>query len=83
MGAIYLTVRIDCVGKSTADGEILDDSHKLNSYLIKEAKVALVPFSAFGTTEDEGWFRASVGASSFDDINAMIPRLKSALAKLK
>ncbi|MDB5121493.1 MAG: aminotransferase class I/II-fold pyridoxal phosphate-dependent enzyme [Sphingobacteriales bacterium] len=83
MGAIYLTVRINCIGKSTEEGEILDDSHKLNSYLIKEAKVALVPFSAFGTTEDEGWFRASVGASSFDDINAMIPRLKSALTKLK
>lgn len=82
MGAIYLTVRINCIGKSTVEGELLNDSHKLNSYLIKEAKVALVPFSAFGTTEDEGWFRASVGASSFDDINEMIPRLKSALAKL-
>jgi len=45
--------------------------------------VALVPFSAFGTDETANWFRASVGASSLDEIKAMLPRIKEALTKLK
>jgi aspartate aminotransferase len=29
------------------------------------------------------WFRASVGGCSLEDIQAMIPRIKAALGKLK
>jgi aspartate aminotransferase len=83
MGAIYLTVKVDYTGKTTPDGDLIKDSADVNFYLIKEAKVALVPFSAFGTDETENWFRASVGASSLQDIEQMIPRIKEALAKLK
>jgi aspartate aminotransferase len=83
MGAIYLTVKVDYTGKTTPDGDLIKDSADVNFYLIKEAKVALVPFSAFGTDETENWFRASVGASSLEDIQAMIPRIKDALLKLK
>ncbi|MBB6499458.1 pyridoxal phosphate-dependent aminotransferase [Pedobacter cryoconitis] len=83
MGAIYLTLKIDYIGKTTADGDLLKDSTDVNSYLIKEAQVALVPFSCFGTDETKSWFRASVGACSLTDINEMIPRVKAALAKLK
>jgi len=83
MGAIYLTVKVDYSGKTTPDGDLIKDSADVNFYLIKEAKVALVPFSAFGTDETANWFRASVGASSLDEIKAMLPRIKEALAKLK
>ncbi|MBK0382290.1 aminotransferase class I/II-fold pyridoxal phosphate-dependent enzyme [Pedobacter sp. SD-b] len=82
MGAIYLTIKIDYVGKTTADGELLDTPAKLNFYLIKEANIALVPFSAFGT-EDMCWYRASVGACSAEDIKNKIPQLREALSKLK
>lgn len=82
MGAIYLTIKIDYVGKTTPDGEVLDTPAKLNFYLIKEANLALVPFSAFGT-EDMCWYRASVGACSAEEIESKIPQLKAALAKLK
>lgn len=82
MGAIYLTLKLDYVGKKTADGQILKDSADINFYLIKEAKVALVPFSAFGTGHEVNWFRASVGACSAEEIAAMIPRVKQALSKL-
>lgn len=81
MGAIYLTIKIDYVGKTTPEGEVLDTPAKLNFYLIKEANMALVPFSAFGT-EDMCWYRASVGACSAEEISNKIPQLKSALAKL-
>lgn len=83
MGAIYLTIKIDYTGKTTPDGTLLNNPADINFYLIKEAKVALVPFSAFGTNEDVNWFRASVGTITLEDIQAMIPRIKDALSKLK
>lgn len=83
MGAIYLTVKVDCAGKATPDGSVLITSTDINSYLIKEAGVALVPFSAFGTGEDVNWFRASVGASTLQDIKELIPRIREALGKLR
>ena len=83
MGAIYLTLKIDYIGKTTPEGKILKNSADVNFYLIKEAQVALVPFSAFGTDETVNWFRASVGGCSLTDIENMIPRIKTALSKLK
>jgi aspartate aminotransferase len=83
MGAIYLTLQINYAGRTTPDGKILQTASDINFYLIKEAKVALVPFSAFGTGEDVYWFRASVGACSGEGIAETLPRIKAALAKLK
>lgn len=83
MGAIYLTVKIDYAGKTTPDGTILQTSADINFYLIKEAGMAMVPFSAFGTGSDVNWFRASVGGCTIKDIEEMLPRLKAALEKLK
>ncbi len=82
MGAIYLTLKIDYIGKITPDGTVLKDSADVNFYLIKEAQCALVPFSAFGNDHNMPWFRASVGGCSLHDIQAMIPRIKAALSKL-
>jgi aspartate aminotransferase len=83
MGAIYLTIKIDYTGKTTSDGIVLKDSADINFYLIKEAGIAFVPFSAFGTDHNVNWFRASVGACTLQDIEQAIPRVKAALAKLK
>jgi aspartate aminotransferase len=83
MGAIYLTIKIDYTGSTTPDGTVLTNSADINFYLIKEAKVAFVPFSAFGTNDNVNWFRASVGASTLHDIEALVPRVKAALEKLK
>lgn len=83
MGAIYLTVKIDYAGKTTPDGDLLQNSADINFYLIKEAGMAMVPFSAFGTGNEVNWFRASVGGCTLKDIEEMLPRLKSALEKLK
>ena len=83
MGAIYLTIKIDYIGKSTQAGKILKDSADVNFYLINEAGAALVPFSAFGNEHNMPWFRASVGACTLQDIKDMLPRIKAALSKLK
>ena len=83
MGAIYLTIQIDYLGKSTPAGQLLKTSADLVFYLINEAGVGLVPFSAFSADPGMNWFRASVGGCSLEDIQAMLPRLKDALTKLK
>lgn len=83
MGAIYLTVNIEYTGKTAPDSTVLNTPADINFYLIKEAKVALVPFSAFGTDDQVNWFRASVGTCTLEDIKEMLPRIKDALARLK
>lgn len=83
MGAIYLTVKVNYIGKTTPDGHLLKNSADVNFCLIKEAKMGIVPFSAFGTDTGMNWFRASVGGCSYEDIEQMIPRMREALSKLK
>ena len=83
MGAIYLTLKVDYAGKITPEGKVLETSSDINFYLIKEAQVALVPFSAFGTNDDVNWFRASLGASTIKEIETMLPRIEAALSRLK
>lgn len=82
MGALYLTIELDYLGKSKPDGTVISDSSDLVFYLIEKAGVALVPFSAFGNSPQVAWFRASVGGLSLDEIKNMLPRLEKALAKL-
>jgi aspartate aminotransferase len=83
MGAIYLTLKIDYIGKTTPDGQLLKNSADVNFYLIKEAQTAIVPFAAFGNEEEMPWFRASIGGCSLQDIKEMMPRIKTALSNLK
>ncbi|MDQ7947600.1 MAG: aminotransferase class I/II-fold pyridoxal phosphate-dependent enzyme [Pedobacter sp.] len=82
MGAIYLTLKIDYIGKTTPDGQLLQTSADVNFYLIKAAQTALVPFSAFGNSENMPWFRASIGGCSLQDIKNMMSRIKAALSAL-
>ena len=82
MGALYLTIELDYLGKTKPDGSQIADSSDLVFYLINEAGVALVPFSAFGNSRNMPWFRASAGGLSADEIKKMLPRLEGALAKL-
>ncbi|HEX8351030.1 MAG TPA: aminotransferase class I/II-fold pyridoxal phosphate-dependent enzyme [Hymenobacter sp.] len=82
-GAIYLTTKIDVLGRTAPDGTVLATTAELTSYLIAEAQLALVPFSAFGSPASEPWFRASVGAETVESIQAALPRLRAALDGLK
>ncbi|MDR2204785.1 MAG: aminotransferase class I/II-fold pyridoxal phosphate-dependent enzyme [Flavobacteriaceae bacterium] len=81
MGAMYLTIKLDYLGKTKPDGEKITNSSDLVFYLIGEG-VALVPFSAFGNSKTEPWFRASVGGLSSDEIKIMLPKLEKALGNL-
>ncbi|MET0462121.1 MAG: aminotransferase class I/II-fold pyridoxal phosphate-dependent enzyme [Chitinophagaceae bacterium] len=81
--AIYLTIKIDLAGKTTPGGNILKDQSEVTAYILNEAKLAVVPFYAFGASKDSAWYRLSVGTCKKEQISEMIGKLREALAKLK
>jgi aspartate aminotransferase len=81
--AIYLTVQIDLVGKKTANGNVLKTQNEVTSYLVDEAKMAIVPFSAFGSSDDSTWYRLSVGTCKLEEVDLIIGNLRKALLSLK
>ena len=80
--AIYLTVQLALHGQKTADGKTLSDTTDITKYILDEAKVALVPFSAFGDSDSSSWYRLSVGTCRLEDVEGIISTLRSALKKL-
>ena len=83
MGAIYLTARIHPFGRRTPSGEEMRTNDDVRRFVLEEAGIGIVPFQAFGSVEDEGWFRLSVGAASPAEIEAALPRLEAALGRLQ
>jgi aspartate aminotransferase len=80
--AIYLTIKIDLKGKRTKDGSVLNDQPAVTSYLLNEAGLAVVPFSAFGAAKTSPWYRLSVGTCKLEEIPEMLGKLKEAMKKL-
>ncbi len=70
-GAFYIFVNIKKLGKT---------SMEMAEYLLEEAKVALVPGSAFGS-EGEGYLRISY-ACSYENLVEACDRIKAAVEKL-
>jgi aspartate aminotransferase len=81
--AIYLTIKIDLAGKTTAEGKRLESQTDVTSYILSEAKLAVVPFSAFGAGSNSAWYRLSVGTCKKEDIPEMLGKLEAALQKLQ
>ncbi len=82
-GAIYLSARFHLNGKPLRPGERLNTNEDIRRYLLSAAGMAVVPFQAFGTTSEDGWFRLSVGAVSLAAIRELFPRLRTALQPFK
>jgi aspartate aminotransferase len=83
MGAIYLTANFALIGRHTPTGEKLETNEDIRKYLLSAAQLAVVPFQAFGSREETGWFRLSVGAVSMEEIREMLPRLERAIGVLQ
>lgn len=81
--AIYLTVQFNLHGQTTAEGNVLATTQDVTKYILDEAKVAIVPFYAFGASGDSSWYRLSVGTCKVEDVGGVIENLRGALAKLK
>jgi aspartate aminotransferase len=81
-GAIYLTIKVDLVGKKKADGTVLQTQADVTQYLLEEAKLAIVPFTAFGASKTSPWYRLSVGTCHKEEIPEFLGKLKEAMQKL-
>jgi aspartate aminotransferase len=79
---IYLTIKIDLTGKTNVNGERLSTQTDVTKYVLDEAKLAVVPFSAFGANKNSPWYRLSVGTCHKEDIDEMIGQLRKAMLKL-
>jgi len=81
--AIYLTVQFNLHGMKKENGEVLHDTKETTKYILKEAKVAIVPFYAFGDSAGSAWYRLSVGTCKLEEVEGIIESLRSALKKLE
>lgn len=82
-GALYLTVKLNLVGKKTEDGKELKTIDDVLGYILEEGKIALVPFYAFGAKMDSPWFRLSVGTCGKEEARVAVLMLKETIEKLK
>ena len=80
--AIYLTIKLDLTGK-TANGKMLETQADVTSYILDQAKLAVVPFYAFGADNNSPWYRLSVGTCPLEEITPMFNQLEMALEKLQ
>ncbi len=83
MGAIYLSARFALIGGRLENGTVLRTNEDIRRFLLERARLAVVPFDAFGSREENGWCRLSVGAVSLGEISAMLPRLREVLQSVK
>lgn len=81
--AIYLTVKFDLCGMKTAEGNILTNQKEVTKYILDKAKLAIVPFSAFGASDDNIWYRLSVGTCKKNEIEEVLSSLRNVLSRLK
>lgn len=80
--AIYLTVRFSLKGKKLPSGNIIATTKDATKFILDEAKMAIVPFYAFGASENSEWYRLSVGTCKMEDVKEAIENLRIALKKL-
>jgi aspartate aminotransferase len=80
--AIYLTIKVDAAGKKTSDGKLLETQSDVTAYILREAKIAIVPFYAFGSSRNNPWYRLSIGTCKKEEIDEMIGKLGDSLRKL-
>ncbi len=81
--SIYLTVKIDLAGRIMRDGITLENAKDITNYLLKESKIAIVPFYAFGAPVSSCWFRISVGQCRMEDIEPFFEALRAALSGIE
>ena len=80
--AIYLTIKIDGVGKTDAAGKKMETQADVTAYILNTAGLAVVPFYAFGAEKPSPWYRLSVGTCKKEEIEEMTGKLREALQQL-
>lgn len=78
-GAIYLSARLDLIGRTIA-GRRIESDEDARSLLLEKAGVAVVPFTAFGYRNNSGWVRFSVGSVTLDEVDQALERIEALLS---
>ncbi|HEX3867181.1 MAG TPA: aminotransferase class I/II-fold pyridoxal phosphate-dependent enzyme [Gemmatimonadaceae bacterium] len=81
-GGIYVSAQFALHGLQRSSGDVLRTDDDVRRYLLREAGFAIVPFKAFGSEGDRGWFRISIGIVTVPMIESLLPRLRAAVAAL-
>lgn len=82
-GAIYLSVHVKVKGMRRANGELIETGADVSKFLLEEAHLALVPFTAFGCEGGTGWYRISIGTLPEEEMGELLELLERALAGLQ
>lgn len=82
-GAIYLTAQFALKGYQTSDGKTIETTEDITAFLLNNAQLAVVPFTAFGVAKGTDWYRISVGTLKDTDVPLMLEKLESALSSLQ
>ena len=79
-GAFYLFIACDeLFGSKTPQGAVLQNSNDVATFLLEDAKVAVVPGIAFGL---EGYFRISY-ATSLQELEEACMRINKSCGKIE
>jgi aspartate aminotransferase len=81
--AIYLTVKCPWTQKQTSKSVILKDQSMVTDYILNFCKVAMVPFNAFGSSNDSEWYRISVGTMKTEEIDLIVTALRNGMDQLR
>ena len=81
-GAIYLSLQLDLIGRRVG-GAPITNNDGIRRLLLEQAGIAVVPFDAFGLTDQTGWFRISAGAVSVQDITDGLERIRILLEGIR
>jgi aspartate aminotransferase len=79
---LYLTVKFDLIGKKSGD-KTIRSQNEVWEYLLEAAKMAIVPFSAFGTEPESSWYRLSIGTCTPEIARKALRSLEIALTALE
>ncbi len=77
--AVFLSIKLDIINLKEKKGKILSDARQITDFILREAKIALIPFFAFGASKNNTWYRISVGTCKTVDLEKIISALKNAL----
>ncbi len=80
--SIFMTVKVDLIGKKKSDGMEISCTQDITDFLIEDAQMALVPFASFGSSPDSTWYRVSVGTCTLEQIDEVMKKFKQALSSL-
>jgi aspartate aminotransferase len=62
---------------------LLERTDEVTGYILANAGLAIVPFSAFGAPPQSSWYRLSLGTCKEEQIPEFFDRLRQTLSQLR